>query len=89
MTEAAIVAVRDAVLGEQIGAAIVSAPGKSVPQLGDLTRFVVDAGLPKWCQPEYLLAISDLPRNAGGKIDKLKLSEEFEKLAKSPVSEQR
>ncbi|QIK41573.1 AMP-binding protein [Pontivivens nitratireducens] len=89
VTEAAIVAVRDAVLGEQIGAAIVAAPGKSVPQLGDLTRFVVDAGLPKWCQPEYLLAISDLPRNAGGKIDKLKLSEEFEKLAKSPASELR
>jgi len=89
VSEAAIVAVPDAVLGEQIGAAIVSAQDKPEPQLGDLTRFVVDAGLPKWCQPEYLLVMNDFPRNAGGKIDKRKLSDELEKLAKSPAPEQR
>ena len=79
--DAAIVAVSDSVLGEQIGAAIVAAPDKAQPELGELTRFVVDAGLPKWCQPEYLLVFDDFPRNAGGKIDKSQLSVALEKLA--------
>jgi Acyl-CoA synthetases (AMP-forming)/AMP-acid ligases II len=89
VAEAAVVAVPDAVLGEQIGAAIVAAQDKPEPQLADLTRFVVDAGLPKWCQPEHLLVMNDFPRNAGGKVDKLKLSDELEKLSVSPQSKQR
>ena len=88
VVDAAIVAVRDAVLGEQIGSAIVSAPGKPVPQLAELTRFIMDAGLSKWCQPEYLLVFEDFPRNAGGKIDKRQLSAELEKLADAARSKQ-
>lgn len=74
VADAAVVAVRDAVLGEQIGAAIVLAHAHPEPSLAELARFVLDADVPKWCQPEHLLVFDDFPRNAGGKIDKRQLS---------------
>lgn len=81
VADAAIVAVRDAVLGEQIGAVIVLARGQPEPLPAELARFVLDAGVPKWCQPEHLLVLDDFPRNAGGKIDKRQLSLALEQRA--------
>lgn len=79
VADAAIVPIRDAVLGEQIGAAIVLVHGQPEPSLAELARFVLEAGVPKWYQPEYLKFFNDLPRNAGGKIDKRQISLLFEK----------
>ncbi|MBC7286375.1 class I adenylate-forming enzyme family protein, partial [Hoeflea sp.] len=78
VVDAAVVPVRNAVLGEQIGAAIVLAHGQLEPSLAELARFVLDADVPKWYQPEYLKIFQDFPRNAGGKVDKRQISLLFE-----------
>lgn len=74
VAEAAVVAVSDDVLGEIVGAAVVPVAHGEVPSLAELNRFVLEQGLAKWCQPERLLLVEDLPRNAGGKVDKRQLS---------------
>lgn len=81
VVDAVIVGVSDAVLGEQVGAAIIVTAGMPTPDKQRIARFVLDAGLPKWCQPEYLLVLDDFPRNAGGKVDKRNLSVALESVA--------
>jgi len=34
---------------------------------------VLEQGLARWNQPELLFLVDDLPRNAGGKVDKAML----------------
>jgi acyl-CoA synthetase (AMP-forming)/AMP-acid ligase II len=72
VVDVAIASVPDPVLGERVGAFVVGRPSQA-PSLAELSRFVLDQGLAKWNQPELLFLVDDLPRNAGGKVDKARL----------------
>jgi acyl-CoA synthetase (AMP-forming)/AMP-acid ligase II len=72
VVDVAIASVPDPVLGERVGAFVVGRPSQP-PSLAELSRFVLDQGLAKWNQPELLFLVDDLPRNAGGKVDKARL----------------
>jgi non-ribosomal peptide synthetase component E (peptide arylation enzyme) len=73
VAEVAIVAFEDAVLGERIAACVV-VKAEAALSLESLKLLVRETGLAAWHQPELLVPMSELPRNAGGKIDKLSLS---------------
>jgi acyl-CoA synthetase (AMP-forming)/AMP-acid ligase II len=73
VSEIAIVAIADAVLGERIAACVV-ANGATPLSLESLKALILDSGLAVWHQPEFLVPLDELPRNAGGKIDKKSLS---------------
>jgi non-ribosomal peptide synthetase component E (peptide arylation enzyme) len=74
VAEIAIVPVEDAVLGERIAACVVARSGVR-PTLDSLKAFVLERGFAAWHQPELLLTLDELPRNAGGKVDKKALSQ--------------
>ncbi len=73
VADVAVVPVPDSVLGERVGAFVVPAAA-SHPSLEALARFIVEQGIAKWNQPERLFLIDELPRNAGGKVDKAALA---------------
>jgi non-ribosomal peptide synthetase component E (peptide arylation enzyme) len=73
VAEIAIVPIEDPILGERIAACVVARTGAS-PTLDSLKSFVLANGLAAWHQPELLLEVKELPRNAGGKVDKKALS---------------
>jgi acyl-CoA synthetase (AMP-forming)/AMP-acid ligase II len=75
VVDVAIAAVPDPVLGERVGAFVVPRRSAAPPSLEELSSFVARQGLAKWNQPEVLVILEDLPRNAGGKIDKRRLIE--------------
>jgi len=61
------------VLGERIAACVVTRTGAAL-DLDSLKALVREKGLAAWHQPELLVPLNELPRNAGGKIDKNSLS---------------
>jgi non-ribosomal peptide synthetase component E (peptide arylation enzyme) len=73
VAEVAVVAFEDAVLGERIAACVVAKPD-TVVTLESLKALIRETGLAAWHQPELLVPMKDLPRNAGGKIDKTSLA---------------
>jgi acyl-CoA synthetase (AMP-forming)/AMP-acid ligase II len=73
VSEIAIVAIADTVLGERIAACVVAKQGAALT-LASLKSLIVASGLAVWHQPEFLVPLHELPRNAGGKIDKKSLS---------------
>jgi non-ribosomal peptide synthetase component E (peptide arylation enzyme) len=72
IAEVAVVPIADVVLGERIAACVV-ARGEP-PALESLKTMVRESGLAAWHQPELLVLLPELPRNAGGKIDKAALA---------------
>lgn len=72
VSEVAIVGVPDAVLGERV-AACITVKGAAQPTLESLKLLVRQRGLAAWNQPELLVILPELPRNAGGKFDKMAL----------------
>ena len=75
VVDIAITGASDPVLGERVCAFVVPRLSKQPPTLLELSRFVITQGLAKWNQPEILVIVEDLPRNAGGKVDKSRLAE--------------
>ncbi|MBF0673341.1 MAG: AMP-binding protein [Salinibacterium sp.] len=76
ITQAAVVAVADERLGEQIGVAVVSSrTDLSVAEIG---RVVTSTGLSRYKQPEHLVIVDELPTNATGKTDKNRVARLFE-----------
>ncbi|CAN5733748.1 medium-chain fatty-acid--CoA ligase [soil metagenome] len=68
VAEVAIVAFDDSVLGERIAACVVS---RNVAlTLDDLKVLIRSHGMAAWHQPELLVIVDEMPKNAGGKIDK-------------------
>ncbi len=74
IADAVVIPIQHDVLGEIACAVVVGASLKDPPGLDELNQFILAAGLAVWCQPERLLVIDDLPRNAGGKVDKRALA---------------
>lgn len=73
VAEVAVVGFEDAVLGERIAACVVARTGAQ-PLLDSLKALVRESGLAAWHQPELLVNLGELPRNAGGKVDKAALA---------------
>jgi non-ribosomal peptide synthetase component E (peptide arylation enzyme) len=84
VAEIAIVPVADAILGERVAACVVARGGAQLT-LASLKSFVLAEGLAAWHQPELLLEVAELPRNAGGKVDKKALSLSAALAAKAPT----
>ena len=68
----AVVGYPDERLGERI-CAVVETEGDAPAELGALTGFLRDRGLPKHLWPELVRTVGELPRTAAGKIRKLEL----------------
>ena len=68
----AVVGYPDERLGERI-CAVVETTGDAPAELGALTGFLRDRGLPKHLWPELVRTVGELPRTAAGKIRKLEL----------------
>lgn len=75
--EVAIIPIADELLGEIVCAVIAPSRNAPAPTLKELNTTILSAGMPVWYQPERLEVLTELPRNAGGKIDKRRLSETF------------
>ena len=73
VSEIAIVPFEDEALGERIAACVVPMAG-ATPSLDSLKALILSSGMAVWHQPEMLVPMKELPRNAGGKIDKKALS---------------
>lgn len=80
VAEVAVVALVDSVMGERIAACVV-VKGAKPPTLAELKELVLSHGLAAWHQPELLALTDELPRNAGGKIDKRLLTQLVGELA--------
>jgi non-ribosomal peptide synthetase component E (peptide arylation enzyme) len=70
---AAVVAVPDARLGERACALVV--PKGDPPTLTEITTFLDQHGLARFKHPEFLVLVDNLPLNAGGKLDKARLTD--------------
>ena len=68
----AVVGYPDERLGERICAVVETAGGEPA-ELGALTGFLRDRGLPKHLWPELVRTVGEFPRTAAGKIRKLEL----------------
>jgi non-ribosomal peptide synthetase component E (peptide arylation enzyme) len=73
ISEVAVVGVEDKILGERI-AVCLTLRGSEGPSLQTLKSLVLKQGLAHWNQPELLIVLDELPRNAGGKVDKKQLA---------------
>ena len=69
---AAVVGYPDERLGERI-CAVLQTKGAASAELGALTSFLRERGLPKHLWPEIVRTVDDFPRTAAGKIRKLVL----------------
>jgi non-ribosomal peptide synthetase component E (peptide arylation enzyme) len=73
--DVAVAPVPDSVLGEKICAFVVPRVGATqAPRLEELIAFLQGRQLAVWYQPEQLVIMQDLPRNAGAKVDKAALT---------------
>ena len=68
--EVAVVGIPDDRLGEKVGAVLVQRAGTEPLTVADAAALLAAGGFAKYKFPEVVVAIDDMPRNAGGKIDK-------------------
>ncbi|WFR66427.1 hypothetical protein P9139_16580 [Curtobacterium flaccumfaciens] len=76
VTDVAIVAMPDARLGERACAFVVPAAGAEQLDFASMQRALDKAGVSKYYWPERLEYITELPRNAVGKVQKNVLREQ-------------
>lgn len=76
--QAAVVAVADDRLGEQIGVAVVST--RTDLTIAEIGAVVTGAGLSRYKQPEHLIVVDELPTNPTGKTDKNRVAALFSAL---------
>jgi non-ribosomal peptide synthetase component E (peptide arylation enzyme) len=76
VSEAACVAAPDPVMGEEVCAYVIPAPG-AAPTLDELRRHLLDRGLARFKLPSRLEIRTDLPRTASGKVQKAPLRAEL------------
>jgi carnitine-CoA ligase len=75
--EAAVVAKRDPVLGEQVAAFIVPKPGHDVPSVEGLSGFLLGT-IAAFKHPEWVFRIDSLPRTGTNKVEKFRLRQTAE-----------
>jgi 2,3-dihydroxybenzoate-AMP ligase len=77
ITEAALVAMPDRILGERACAYLLLAPGAPVPDVTELGDFLLSQGLAKFKLPERVEIVAAMPLTNVGKIAKKQLREEI------------
>jgi cyclohexanecarboxylate-CoA ligase len=85
ITEAAVVAMPDAVLGERACAFVVLRPGESL-DLDELRGWLDGRRVARQKYPERLVIWPSLPTTASGKVQKFKLREAARRLDTTPVA---
>jgi 2,3-dihydroxybenzoate-AMP ligase len=83
ITEAALVAMPDRVLGEKACAYLVVAPGAAAPDRAQLADFLLSKGLAKFKLPERVEIIAAMPLTNIGKIAKRQLREDIDRKIES------
>jgi acyl-CoA synthetase (AMP-forming)/AMP-acid ligase II len=73
VAEVAVIGLPDPVLGERCCAVVLHTPGREPPTLNELTEWCAAAGLARQKWPEQLELLTNLPRNASGKVLKFVL----------------
>jgi acyl-CoA synthetase (AMP-forming)/AMP-acid ligase II len=76
VAEAAVIGLPDARTGERCCAVVVPRSGASL-ELAEIARYCREAGLARQKLPEQLEIVSELPRNASGKVQKYALRRRF------------
>jgi cyclohexanecarboxylate-CoA ligase len=76
VAEAACVAAPDPVMGEEVCAFVIPAPG-ATPVLDELRAHLLEHGLARFKLPSRLEVRNDLPRTASGKVQKAPLRDEI------------
>jgi acyl-CoA synthetase (AMP-forming)/AMP-acid ligase II len=70
VAEAIVVAVPDKRFGERAAAVLRMLPAATAPDLNTMREHCQDAGLARQKWPEHLMAVTDYPRTASGKVQK-------------------
>ena len=78
VAEVCVVGVDDEIMGERIGAAVVTKPGETVT-LEELTSYLKEQGMAVFKLPEKLLCVDELPHNATGKVIRREVKEILDK----------
>jgi len=73
----AVVGLPDRMRGERCCAVVICADAAEAMQLSEMVEFCRSAGLANQKLPEQLEVVSELPRNASGKILKYQLRERY------------
>ncbi len=82
---ATCIAVSDSSLGHRVGICLMLRAGAERLSLAELSDFLSEQGLERNKIPEYLRFYKNLPLNPAGKIDKRKLTRDFDFLATTVV----
>jgi non-ribosomal peptide synthetase component E (peptide arylation enzyme) len=77
VSEVAAIGLKDDVYGERVCICISLKGDGSAPTLAEICELMLTQGVAKYKLPERLEVVADLPRSAGGKIDKVALRERF------------
>jgi acyl-CoA synthetase (AMP-forming)/AMP-acid ligase II len=72
VAEAAVVAMRDSMMGEKVCAFVTLVPGATL-ELAEVVRHFADVGLARQKTPERLEVVDELPRTPAGKVKKFEL----------------
>jgi acyl-CoA synthetase len=73
VAEVCVVAEPDARLGEHAAAVVRVHDGAAPPTLDQVRRHLAAAGLARQKWPESIIAVTDFPRTASGKVQKFRL----------------
>jgi non-ribosomal peptide synthetase component E (peptide arylation enzyme) len=77
VSEVAAIGLKDDVYGERVCVCLSLKGAASAPTLAEICELMLAQGIAKYKLPEHLEVVADLPRSAGGKIDKVALRERF------------
>ena len=77
IAEVAVIGLPDDALGERCCAVVIVRDGESPPALDDIVAFCRAAGLANQKIPEQLELVTELPRNASGKVLKYQLQDQL------------
>jgi acyl-CoA synthetase (AMP-forming)/AMP-acid ligase II len=74
--EVAVVGTPDLAVGERVCAYVRLAPGRDVPELAALHKYLRTSGLAPQKWPDEVVAVEDFPRTPSGKVKKVALREQ-------------
>ena len=77
VAEVCVVAEPDARLGEHAAAVVRVRDGAAAPTLEEVRRHLAAAGLARQKWPESIVAVSEFPRTASGKVQKFRLRQQL------------
>ena len=86
VAEVCVVAEPDARLGEHAAAVVRVRDGAAAPTLEEVRRHLAAAGLARQKWPESIVAVSEFPRTASGKVQKFRLRQQLREAGPGTVA---